>query len=84
MAQSGEAKKLGGVEAKGKRGAGESGKGGRFFFRFPLSLRPFKNIMGTNISKYKCPIFGYMKGPTVMDSKAGLPDIGISYSFHLS
>jgi len=53
----------------------------------PYVLRgcgPFENIVGTNISKYEYPIFGNMEGPSVVDSKAGLPDIGIFYTFHLS
>jgi len=53
----------------------------------PYVLRrcgPFEDIVGANISKYECPIFGNMEGPSVVDSKAGLPDIGIFYSFRLS
>jgi len=56
----------------------------RIIFRFTLSLRPFEDIVGANISKYKCPIFGNMEGPSVVDSKACLPDIRIFYSFHFS
>jgi hypothetical protein len=45
-------------------------------FQFTLSLRPFGDIMGANISKYECPIFGNMEGPSAMDSKAGPSEMG--------
>jgi hypothetical protein len=57
---------------------------GLIYVRFTLFLRLLEDIVGANISKYKCTIFGNMESPSVVDSKAGLPDIGIFYSFHLS